>query len=562
MNKILLPFLLSFCSAFLLANNDFTIEKYHVDIQVSEAGIIQVVETIDVNYHKKMRGIYRDINTHGKFLSHTQRLTLSDIHVDNYKYKVEKKSKQFRIRIGDANKYIQGRHTYTIHYTAANGILNFENHEEFYWNVISPEWEQKILRASFEIKLPKAIVLSEDDMRILAGFDKETTSWGKIKQEGDKLIGSSLVELGKGKGMSTSFKVPKGYFFASAFTETEKKNNYESTKRRKDHSYPLPLAAIAILLWAYLTKGRNKDEYIPEDVYYPPSNMTPAVVGTFYDNTVNNRDVISLIPYWGQEGKIKLSALDSSKDSEILLEKIEDLEPGRPEHEQYFFNALFKDRNSVFISDLKHKFYSEYAKVKSLIKEEALDPPYYDQEAIKKFHSWPILVFSLFALVAGMLSMLLFHLFITGASFIALAIVGFVVYFLPRKKSNEGVQLKHSLQSLKSSIENFNEMNLNRVIEKDQNYFESLFPYAVAFGIDDSFVEKFDSLGAKVPDYYGYESGRQASYKDFRKDLSIEKIGKTMSIPPVADNKSSSFNRSSGGGSVGGGFGGGGGGGW
>jgi len=560
MIKFLLPFLLCFASITILANNDFTIELYHVEIDIAEDGTIQVTETLDVNYRKKMRGIYRDIETKGKFLNHVQHLELSNIEVDNYKFKVERKSNKYRIRIGDANKYIKGKHQYVIHYTAKNGILNFETHEEFYWNVISPEWKQKIINASFNITLPKSIQLSDSDLNLFAGFDKEDSSYGKIAQQGNTIIGSSLVELGKGKGMSTSFRVPKGYFFESAFSSPQEKTETPFAQKPKDFSYPIPLMILASLILGFLKWGRNKTEYQAQEIYYPPNDMTPAEVGTFYDNTVNNRDVISLIPYWGHQGKIKIIALDEQTNSDIALQKIEELEANSPEYQKYFFDELFSDADTVFIEDLKHQFYKQYAKVKSMIKKEALDPPYYDQGAIQLFHSWPILIFSLIALILGALSMAKYKLVFTGISFCVLGLVAFVIRFLPPRKSAEGIALKHQLRSFKESIENSDVQALDSILQKDQKYFEKVFPYAVAYGIDKGFTNKFDALSVSAPDWYYYESGRTASHKDFQKDVSIEKMGKTISIPPVADKDSSSF--SPGGGSVGGGFGGGGGGGW
>ncbi len=559
-----IPFLIFLClfSFPLFANNDFTIENYHVEISISEDGIIHVKETLDINFHKKMRGIYRDIETEGNFVSHVQKLTLSNINVENYKFKVEKKSGKLRIRIGDADTYIKGRHQYEISFTATNGILNFENHEEFYWNFISPEWKQKILNASFEITLPKAISLSDEDMRIFAGFDKEDTSYGKIWQEGNKVKGNALIELGKGSGISASFKVPNGYFLQSAFNTQNTSTEEESQKHPKDKSYPIPIILIGALLWTFFKKGRNQSVYKHQEVHYPPDDMSPAEVGTFYDHTVNNRDVLSMIPYWGQQGYLRMRAFEESSNSDLYLEKRNELPVDRPRYEHSFFNRLFKENDFVFVTDLKHKFYKDYGEITNMIKKEALDPPHYDIESIKIFHSWPILMFSLISIALGIFSMIKFSAIFTGIGLILLGLTAFIIYFLPPKKSELGIELKHNLKSFKSCLENSDEEILNKIITKDPKYFEKVFPYAVAFGIDKNFTKKFKDLSSKAPEWYYYENGRQATYDDFHRDLAMEDIGKTMSTPPVADKGSSSFNRRSGGGSVGGGFGGGGGGGW
>ena len=40
--------------------------------------------------------------------------------------------------------------------------------------------------------------------------------------------------------------------------------------------------------------------------YYPPEGLPPAEAGAFIDDKTDNRDIISLLPYWGGQGYLKI----------------------------------------------------------------------------------------------------------------------------------------------------------------------------------------------------------------------------------------------------------------
>ena len=62
------------------------------------------------------------------------------------------------IKIGDANKTLTGRHTYTIRYTYNIGKDPLKNADELYFNLIGEEWDTTIDNISFNIKMPKILV--------------------------------------------------------------------------------------------------------------------------------------------------------------------------------------------------------------------------------------------------------------------------------------------------------------------------------------------------------------------------------------------------------------------
>jgi len=555
----LLPYLLLFISFTLHASNDFVIDNYDIIVNIDADGLCHVTETIEVNYNKKMRGIYRDLELKGTFKNHLQVLSITDVKVDGYKYKVEKKGSQLRVRIGDKDIYIDGKHTYVIQYTAFNGILNFANHEEFYWTLVPANWKEVIREARFEINLPKEVEFGPDDVKIFIGEEGESSGYGKVFIDNNKkIIGESLIPLGRGKSMTASFKVPKGYFFNSDKPLSKESSSTKpiSAKKSKDLSYPLPIMLFLGLIVSFYKWGKNKDSYEHVEIFYPPENMTPATVGTFHDYKVNNRDVISLIPYWGQQGLLKIRAADSSKHPKLFIEKYNEIPDNRPNYEKYFFTKLFEQRDHVSVDDLKYRFYNKYSIIKSLIYKEALNPPLYDNEAKKIFHSTPMIMLGIASVFAGMASIFHFGMLKTGVGFFLFALTCFIIKSMEPKKSAKGIHLHNELESFKDTLMNTDDERLIPILEKDPDYFDKIYPYAVAFGIDKQWTDKFKGMFDKAPDWYYGNSA--ILFTDFQRDFRVKDVGSKMSVPPQAEGGSSSFG---GGGFSGGGFGGGGGGG-
>lgn len=553
--KNLLPILLFLIPFSIFSQGGFTITNYHVEVVLDDEGTAKIEEIIDVRFDEERRGIIREIPTKGKFKGHRQSIRITDINVEDWKFAVNPGS-DFEIKIGDPNKYISGNQTYKINYTASNGILNYENHEEFYWTLIGGDWRADILNSTYKITLPQKVDLSNDDFQVFSGKVGETTSFGTIEKEGRILSGKSLSTLGKGKALTVGLRLPKGYFFGQ---DQEKLTTLAPPKvYPKDRTFPLPILLALGFLGGFFAWGRNRKEGSSNSRYYPPNAMSSAEVGTYYDFTVHSRDLLSLIPYWGEKGYIKVRVHPTTKSNDIYLEKQRDLPVSTPDHERYFFDHIFAYDDVVYIDELEEDFYNEYLNSKKILKEEILEKKLYDPQAMKTFHSNYSFLFVGLLAILGILSIVMFQWVATGMGLFALALVVFVVKFLRPKRSTEGQLLHQQLEEFKSTVKNPNQEELLSIVKKDPRYFDKIFPYAVAFGLDKQWLKSFQKIGRK-PDWYYYDDHRSFTYGDFSNDFNLKKIQNKMIVPPQASSGSSSFG---GGGFSGGGFGGGGGGSW
>ena len=538
----------------------YSIENFHIDVVLDENGVARFTETIDVNFKEKRRGIIRNIPTMGNFRGHSQSIWLDDIHVAGHRFSVNQGS-EYEIKIGNKNKFLTGDQQYVISYSAANGLLNFEDHEEFYWNLFGAEWDTDIKNSSFNITLPKNIEMTPDDYQVFSGRENSTTEYGSIKKIGNIISGKGLITLGKGRALSVGVKFPKEYFFKKEPSNSDKKLVSETQPQsfqQKDTTFPIPILMALGFLFSFFKWGRSKKFKPSEQRYYPPDDMSPSEVGTYFDFQVHSRDLLSLIPYWGERGLLKVRVDAATKDHQIYLEKQMEIAINVPLHEKYFFDQLFSTGNIVYVDDLKHRMTREVAISKKMLKDEILDKELYDQQAVKTFHSWPVGVLIGACFAGGAAVIAIFEMVPTGMALFVLGIILTIIKFSTPKKSERGQRLHDQLKEFQNTVKKPSDTDLTVIAAKDPRYFDKIFPYAVAFGLDKGWLESFKDIGVK-PDWYYYNDGRAFGYTDFSNDFNLKKIQNTIVVPPQASSGSSSFG---GGGSSGGGFGGGGGSSW
>jgi len=70
-----------------------------------------------------------------------------------WSYKVSRAGNQLNVRIGDANRFVDGHQTYVITYQVENAVLFFNDHDELYWNVTGNNWKATIQEAVADVDI-------------------------------------------------------------------------------------------------------------------------------------------------------------------------------------------------------------------------------------------------------------------------------------------------------------------------------------------------------------------------------------------------------------------------
>ncbi len=567
MKKILLLITLHLIACQLIAQ-PFNITSYDVQIKVNKDASFDVTETINVNFNEKRRGIFRDIPYRYMVDGEERKVNIQQVNIAGFKHKTTRKNGNVNIRIGDANKYLTGPQRYVIQYQVEGAFHWLDTHTEFYWNLIGKDWEVPIPEVGYAVDFPDELSLTENDYRL---FTSGGVNEKGVKHSDHTIYGKTLSTLEPGEPLTIAVKLPLDLIVKPVPPAP-------IPLRKELLAIPAMLLAFLSGLWYRI--GR-RETVAPAEIeqLYPPDDYSPAVLGLLHDNTVHNRDVIALLPWWASQGYIKMASIGSKGVSglNLRLEKIKNLPEDAPKSQRYFYDSIFKENDLVFLSDFNNVFYSDMTATKKLVKSDFKLMGLYDKKSRNIFHKGLMILVGILCIALAIVFFAAFQQVIAGFSLIVVGIIAFVFHFLNPKLSEEARYLKSQLLRFHQFLKNPNSDKVAALIKEDALYFEKMFPYAVAFGFDQQWVKQFDNLTA-APTWYDYDDGvynnnntfsnTTPTFQQFSESFQPQEIAQVFTSYPVPEGGSSSggSGHSSGGGfsggSAGGGFGGGGGGSW
>jgi hypothetical protein len=166
MKKVFLFVLFATFIQFSNAQEAFTIRHYSIDVKINKNASLDFTETLSVHFTEPRHGIIRSIQYQYPLQSlpagveraerqmeangyaHT---IIENIKVPHWKFSVNKSGDYQNIKIGSSDKYVEGNQQYVIRYRVLNAINFFQNHSEFYYNLIGNHWATTIDSADIKV---------------------------------------------------------------------------------------------------------------------------------------------------------------------------------------------------------------------------------------------------------------------------------------------------------------------------------------------------------------------------------------------------------------------------
>lgn len=563
----LFAFILCFgCIDVYADDGGYTIDDYKVNAIYHSNNTIDVKEVIDVNFSSYRHGIYRNVpETMYVNRDEKYKLNIKNITVMNDEYEVDYDSGNRVIQIGSEDYTIIGPHTYTLTYTI---VIPEDYHSDLdfiYYSVLGNNWDTTINHFSFDIQFEKA--LTEKEMSNIEVFS------GNLGNQSNDLnvqpiitsnsIHGDAYNIGAKQAITIFGKLRKNYFVGAKQTTSK---------------VPFVFLGLAILFGLYsLVRCLliKKTHITPIVNFYPPKDMDPAMVGTIVDESVDQEDLMALIPYWASKGYLTIS--ETSDD--LILTKVEDHEPPVLNHQKKIYKGLFKYKNSVKLSKLSSNFGKAMNDAK-----EALNNEFSGEKKLSKIdHDFVTTVLSMICMILCILfnsrysivdnlvetilatftfvimmvlcfSMAASNVFeknklATVKKVLSLALVLIVIYFIYRQTqsivsivsfefmmigivvttlpilfssrfnvvSDYFKSVAGDLLGFKDFIEKAEVPQLERLSAENPSYYYDVIPYAMVFGLSEMWTKKFSTIPLAQPDWYdSYYSDPYTSYFYYR----------------------------------------------
>ena len=596
--------------------NDYDITKYDVEIIVDEHNRYSIKENIDTYFNVSKHGIIRRIPLYNNIIRQDgsrekNRVLISNVHV-NEEFTSSRENDNYVLKIGNADKTINGKHSYTISYDYDIGLDKNNKYDELYFNIIGANSDTSVSNVTFKITMPKEFDASKLGFSY-GEYGYSYTDNISYDVDGNVITGSFDGTLLAGEGLNVRLELPDGYFIRKSVSASLLECWY----------YVIPVLGVivAYIMW----KKYGKDDQVVDVVsFYPPENMNSLDIAFAKKGSVNSNDAVSLLVYLASKGYIKIIEDEKSKNK-FTIQKVKDYD-GNNKEEELFFKGLFKSgKDTVASKELDEKFYSTvnsilYSKNKSVNKKKLFSSQASSKRVLLFFLMFisatlstlipaigykfsdmyfPLIIVNfvgtiiliMFSLIydnnytkMGLTNSLIFAgIFVVGLAIFNFSLVGFeyiyydvvyligfilcmvctyLIYFfyvIVIKRTEYGTKILGEINGFKKFLETAEKDKLESLVHDDPAYFYNILPYAYVLGVSDAWIKQFEGIAIAPPDWY--ESVDTFDYYRFNRSLNrtIHSANRVMnSVPQSSGGYSSSGGGFSGGGFSGGGSGGGG----
>jgi uncharacterized membrane protein len=264
------------------------------------------------------------------------------------------------------------------------------------------------------------------------------------------------------------------------------------------------------VLW--YTRGRDAPvplvaDYLP----HPPSDLPPGVVGTLLDETADMQDIIATIVDLARRGVITMQEVQEKgflgigARTDFVFEQRDHTEPLRS-YENRLLQELFRGRPSQRLSSLKEKFYTAIPGLQDQLYEEVVNEGFFQRspETTRRIYAIIGVIGLIFSAVLGFFALATMAVFAEAALCIPFGLgvvsLGMIIFgrAMPRKMT-AGSEAGARWRAFKRYLENIEDYT---DLEQAKGIFDSYLPYAIAFGLEKSWVEKFSRVDAPAPPWY------------------------------------------------------------
>ena len=502
-------------------------QRLDVDITVNEDGTFRVEETQEIVFTSGTFTYgYRDVDM--RYLD-----DISDVEVREgnrvyqrsdsgapYTFSTSIQGRYFRIKwhfpeTGDST------HTYTIAYTVHGGLRYYDEGDQVWWKAVFPDRSFPVNSSRVTVHLPAGAEVQKFDSygspATAQQLDERTVAFtadGRIKP-GQELEVRVQFTHGVVAGAPSAWQVEADKEAA----ELERQAEYDATVRPWVN---LGVGALSLFflimgpvgLYAlWYTKGRDVPvklvaDYLPE----PPSDLPASVVGTLVDEEADMEDILAAIVDLARRGVIEMQEVEepgllgigTKRDFIYRLKEVpDDLRP----YEKTLLNEIFgRRRKERRLSDLKEKFYTAIPELKKQLYQEVVDLGFFHASPERVRSTYAGVGIGLLVLigVAGFCSLVTLSQYTDFAICLPLSLgvsaLGLILIarVMPRKTQagSEAAARWNAFKRYLKDIEKYTNL------EEAKEIFERYLPYAIAFGLDKEFINKFAAVEAPAPTWY------------------------------------------------------------
>lgn len=410
-----------------------------------------------------------------------------------------------------------GEHTYTFSYRV-NGAVRTGNGEEgsgdqIFWTVLPSDHPAMVDNSRTTITLPEGVspqrYFDTNEHLVAAYLNDIQTDEVLVEVSDDERVITFTSErpIMTGEKLDVRVQIPHGLLP----TPTP---GWQAAEQRDD-AVGLAVLALSLLLMVigpmgvvllWYTRGRDPQLgiVVPDYITEPPDDMPPAMAGSLIDEKVDMQDILSTLIDLAHRGYVVMEEEEKRNYNFTRTYKpVDDLR----KYERSFLNGVFRGEETRSLNSLQYKFAGKIPGLREEIIDELVQGGYLPSKPQSVRNKY--IALAVFVLFLGIVSLFFLGVFLGSNAglvcfpvfaIIATAIALFIVARHMPRKTAKGAESAAKWDAFRTYLRN---IKAYTDIENSSDIFDKYLSYAVAFGLERSFINTFSQSSATaIPPWY------------------------------------------------------------
>ncbi len=418
------------------------------------------------------------------------------------------------------------RQTFELAYTVIGALRVYEGGDQLWWTAVPGErFGFQVDSSTVTVELPPGFAPRE-------GIDPVMT-YGTPT---DVTVNGTTVKATTQRGIvgDQSLEIRVQYPHDPNARVTGWQADFDSRRDFEENVKPLidvGLILLSLVLaiggplgvyWLWYTRGRDpKVGPVPEYLSEPPNDLPPALVGTLVDETADMRDILSTVIDLGRRGYLVIEeeqekGLFGTTSNSFTFKRTDKATSDLLPFEKRLIDRLFGGGQERSMDALKNKFYRHIPELQNNLYDELVKRQLIKQHPEKTRNQYRGFgtVLGVGAIFVGFWAMGIAEDF-TGALVcvpMSLGVVGLALLAVGTHmpaKTRAGAEEAAKWNAFREYLRNIDKYTQADAIAHDVTQrFEDYLPYAVAFGIERSWIRRFAQIPTTPAPVWYYPTHR------------------------------------------------------
>jgi uncharacterized membrane protein YgcG len=486
--------------------------RLDADITVMPNGDLQIAETNVINFTSGSFSFgFRDINL--ARITDVTNITVEENGQQLETEIVNTENNTLRIKYYFLTPARNEQRTFILRYTVIGATRYYEGGDQVFWSVVyADRGGFPVLNSTGTVRLPNGATADNAEAY---GVRADVRGLNE-----SVVVAEALEPIQSGNIFEVRVQFPHGIITGSpapwqqAFDE---QRAFDEQTKPTLNLITLLIAGLvaiggpALAIVLYNTKGRDPNVGLVAEYLNEPPPIEPGLAGTLLDETADMQDVIATLVDLARRGVLVMREAPSSEMGGLITtnnwvfsqgEKFD--QPLKP-FERQLVDGLGIRNGEKSLSGLRNKFYTNVPKIQSELYKALVQEGYYNNAPNTTRSSYQALAVGVAVLagiafcVSTMLSIVTDFAICVPFGLGVTAVAFFIIAGKMPARTRKGAEMMMRVAAFKRYLENIEKYT---DLKESKDLFDKYLPYAIAFNLDRTWMNKFAQVDAPIPPWY------------------------------------------------------------